>query len=277
MPTSTRRKKGRSWDASAPLAAAALAAVLLACASGAPEPPGQVLDTRVRARQIEVDGRRTDWEGNLTRVGESHVFAGFHREGGSLYVALVSQDGAFDARVFSSGLTVWFDTTATRRRTFGVRHPVFGPEARKRLEADSAAGRPDRQRLLEAAGDEVVLARSASPGDSAREIRLSPGEAGGLEVASSIDRGLFTWELRLPLGADGESPGALPVAGSDTISVGLLAGGDQGPSSPEGVPPMEVWVRVNLAGAGGAGRAAAGDVPVAPPFRPNVFPTRTVP
>lgn len=251
MSTSTRRGTTRRRDAAVPLAAAALAAVLLACASGAPEPPGQVLDTRVRARQIEVDGRRTDWEGNLTRMGESHVFAGFHREGGNLYVALVSQDGAFDARVFASGLTVWFDTAAGRRRSFGIRHPVLGPEARKRLRADSVAGRPDRERLLEAAGDEVVLVRSASPGDSAREVRLTPGEAGGLEVASSIDRGLFTWELRLPLGADGASPNALPVAGADTISVGLLAGGDQGASSPGGVPPMEVWVRVDLAGSGG--------------------------
>ena len=202
---------------------AVVAAVAGACGSGAPEPPAQLLDSRVRDAAISVDGLRADWEGNLTRVGDSDVFAGFHRAGDALYVAIVSQDPGFDARVFRSGLTVWFDTAATRRRVHGIRFPVFGAEARERLRADTTGGRPDRARLLRAAGSDFALVT-----DSATEKVLSPGEAAGLEVTASVDRGLFTWEARVPLGSGNGPAYALPAADDDTISVGLQAGGDQG-------------------------------------------------
>lgn len=258
-----------------PALLAAVAAALGACATGAPEPPSQVLDSRVRSPSIEVDGSRKDWEGNLTRVGGRDVFAGFHREGDRLYVALVSQDPGFDARVFAAGLTLWVDTAATRRREYGVRFPVFDAEARKRLRSDSADGSPGRARMLRAAGPDFVVVRDGQP-----EERTGP-EAGGIRVAAAVDRGLFTYELRLPLAADAGGPG-LPA--SDTISVGLLAGGEQGRAAgdtvaapapapdtagegrePRGeaaggrpprarralpasgsVPPLEIWVRVAL-------------------------------
>lgn len=203
--------------------AVGVAASALACGSGAPEPPAQLLDSRVRDAAISVDGLRRDWEGNLTRVGDRDVFAGFHRTGDALYMAIVSQDPGFDARVFRSGLTVWFDTAATRGRAQGVRYPVFGAEARRRLRADTSAGRPDRERLLRAAGSDVVLVT-----DGSTEKRVSPGEAVGLEVAASVDRGLFTWEARIPLRAGNGPAHALAAPGGDTISVGLQAGGDQG-------------------------------------------------
>lgn len=282
-----KRRRRRRETATLAVLAAAAAAVAGACGSGAPEPPGQLLDSRVPSADITVDGLRQDWEGNLTRVGGRDVFAGFHRTGEALYMAVVSQDPGFDARVFRSGLTVWFDTAAARRRAHGIRFPVFGPGARSRLRADSAPGRPDRERLLRAAGSDFVLVT-----DSAAEERLSAGEAAGLAVAASVDRGLFTWEARIPLRAGEGSPRALPAAApGDTISVGLQAGGDQGelagssaappdsasPDSaaaapPEGeearrppggaggaaapgsaeVPELEIWVRVSLDGAGAA-------------------------
>lgn len=261
---------------------------LAGCGSGAPDPPAQLLDSRVADPAVEVDGLRHDWEGNLTRVGGTDVFAGFHRSGDALYVAVVSQSPGFDARVFRSGLTVWLDTTATRRRAHGIRFPVFGPESRSRLRADSASGRPDRERLLRAAGTDLVLVT-----EGGGETRISPAEAEGLEVAASVDRGLFTWELRVPLVPldGGGAPHALAAAPGDTISVGLQAGGDQGelagssaapPDSaasdsaaaarPEGeearrppggfggaaglgsgdVPELEIWVRVSLDGTGAA-------------------------
>lgn len=262
-----------------------LGAGALACGSGAPEPPAQLLDSRVRQPAVTVDGQRSDWEGNLTRVGDRDVFAGFHRQGDVLYMALVSQDRGFDARVFRAGLTVWFDTAAARRKAYGIRFPVFDAGARKRLRADSAAGGPDRERLLEAAGQDFIVVRNGTD-----ETRVAADEAGGVELAAAVDRGLFTWELRLPLGTGADAPHALPLSGADTISVGLQAGGDQGelaraagaaaladsaraarpPDSVEAdgrpgrrgrpgarggrpggpgsgqVPPLEVWVRVNL-------------------------------
>lgn len=255
--------------------AAAAALGFGACATGAPEPPSQVLDSRVRNPSIEVDGIRKDWEGDLTRVGDRDVFAGFHRRGDVLYVAVVSQDAGFDARVFTGGLTLWVDTAAERRQRYGVRFPVFGAEARKRLRADSAGGDPGRARMLRAAGSDFVVVR-----DGEEEQREGP-EAGGIRVAATIDRGLFTYELRLPLGAENGGPG-LPA--DDTISVGLLAAGEQaersadttaveapardtagrrregeeragGVRSPRtrgvfgpggSVPPLEIWVRVDL-------------------------------
>lgn len=280
-------------------AALLLSAAAMACGSGAPEPPAQLLDSRVREPAIQVDGHRSDWEGHLTRVGGRDVFAGFHREGDELYVALVSQDRGFDARVFRSGLTVWFDTAATRRRDFGVRFPVFDAAARKRLRADTAGGSPDRRRLLEAAGPGLILVR-----DGGRETRLSPGSAGGIEVAAAIDRGLFTWEARVPLDGGASQGRGLALGGADTISVGLQAGGDQGelvrtppdsaspadsvaaalgdsaraqegerrarrPPARRGgpglgeVPVLELWTRVNLAG-GGASAGGGGPAGFAP-------------
>ncbi len=245
---------------------AVVAAVAAACGSGAPEPPAQLLDSRVRDAAISVDGLRQDWEGNLTRVGDRDVFAGFHRAEDALYVAVVSQDPGFDARVFRSGLTVWFDTAATRRPVHGIRYPVFGAEARRRLRADTAAGRPSRERLLRAAGSDVVLVT-----DGSTEQRVSPGQAAGLEVAVSVDRGLFTWEARIPLRAGNGPAHALPASGDDTISVGLQAGGDQGdlmgetggepgeaaPPGPTGVDPAAAdtvpadSLEADSAGAGG--------------------------
>ena len=282
------RRPGISRAARTALTSALVAAGLAACGSGAPEPPAQLLDSRVPDPSIRVDGYRSDWEGNLTRVGDRDVFAGFHRGEGALYMAVVSQDRGFDVRVFRSGLTVWFDTAGTSRRARGIRFPVFGPEARKRLRADTAGGQPERERLLRAAGSDFVVV-----GEDGEESLLSPGEAEGLEVAASIDRGLFTWELRLPLERAGGPVHALPAAAGDTISVGLQAGGDQGelvrpPESPAAdttvadtvaadtvaadsaaaageerparpprrlpgtmdVPELEIWLRVNLAGPG---------------------------
>ena len=253
-----------------------VAAGLVACGSGAPEPPAQLLDSRVPDPAIQVDGYRRDWEGNLTRVGDRDVFAGFHRDGDALYVAIVSQDPGFDARVFRSGLTVWFDTAGQRRRARGIRFPVFGSDARERLRADTAGGRPDRERLLRAAGSDFVVV-----GEDGEESLLSPGEAPGVEVAAAIDRGLFTWELRLPLERAGGPVHALPAGPRDTISVGLQAAGDQGelvgaPAAPapgevepDSVPADSTAADTTVADSAAADSAAAGapERP-APPARP---------
>lgn len=250
----------------------ALVAAGAACGSGAPEPPAQLLDSRVPDPSIRVDGYRSDWEGNLTRVGDRDVFAGFHRGEGALYMAVVSQDRGFDVRVFRSGLTVWFDTAGTRRRARGIRFPVFGPEARKRLRADTAGGQPDRERLLRAAGSDFVVV-----GEDGEESLVSPGEAEGLEVAAAIDRGLFTWELRLPLERAGGPVHALPTAAGDTISVGLQAGGDQGelvrpPASPaaDSTAAADTMVADTMAAdtvAADSSAAAGEERPARPPRR----------
>ena len=244
---------------------AVVAAVAVACGSGAPEPPAQLLDSRVRDAEISVDGLRQDWEGNLTRVGGRAVFVGFHRTGDALYMAIVSQDPGFDARVFRSGLTVWFDTAATRRRAHGIRYPVVGAEVRRTLRDDTSGGRPDRERLLRAAGSDIVLVT-----DSSSEEQLSPGRAAGLDVAASVDRGLFTWEARIPLRTGDGPRHALLAADVDTISVGLQAGGNQGdlareagepgdtarasdalPGAGRAMPLLEIWTRVSLRERGG--------------------------
>lgn len=261
------------------LLAVSAAIGVVACATGPGAPPGQVLDSRVREPAIEVDGGRKDWEGELTRVGGRDVFAGFHRDGDRLYMAVVSQDPGFDARVFSGGLTVWFDPGAGRSKQFGVRFPVFDAAARKRFRADSAAGPSTRERLLRAAGPDFLLVL-----DGGEEVRA--GGESGVRVAAAIDRGLFTYELRLPLGPGGD--GAPPLSVRDTVAVGLQAGGDQGTAGPDtarergvafpdsavdgglrgpprrgrraegpagpaagGGPPLEIWTRVSLRQPGG--------------------------
>ena len=79
-----------------------------------------------RDRDIIIDGKGEKWSDAKVYLRSKNVAVAAFNDDKFLYLYLVTWDPELRSRILHSGLTVWFDTRAGKRKIFGVSFPVRG-------------------------------------------------------------------------------------------------------------------------------------------------------
>ncbi len=204
---------------------------------------GSDLKSRWRDREIEIDGRNTDWAGYEVYYDEDNgLKAGISNDGQNIYLCIYTWDRKTQMQILARGLTVWFDPEGGKKERFGIEYPVkrMGMRIGEGEEMDTGermrrerpefhregAGDEDNAEMLndmldQSRGEMVIL----GPEENAR-LSVPAEDAGKLGIEASIDiaHRILVYELKIPMSADGRSRYALDTKPGAKIGIGLKVG-----------------------------------------------------
>ncbi len=213
---------------------------------------GSSVESHWTGETVTVDGVMTeaDWPAGTTTFDKKKEYLiGFRNDEENLYLVFRFSNGMWARTIRSSGLVLWLGEDGKKSKKLGLRYrggPM--PQARPGQQRDPGqGGRPTgRQGMPPEERDVFALIRA----DSEEEIELPTGGARGPAVASSLDRGVYTYELRIPLvdeSAEGYGiatrPGAPFALGVEVVMdrrglLGMMPGGGRtGGGGTGGMPP----------------------------------------
>jgi len=235
---------------------------------------------------VSIDGNEQEWQGHLTPLGKEKITLGLRNDETYLYVSFLVNDRVRQMQIMAQGMTVWFDPSGGKEKTFGVRFPVGlrgGGSFGTRILLDSPE---EREAQVAAAMRELELVFAEG-----KSTRYPVDGLPGVEVAADFARGGVVYELKIPLQVTGAFPYAVGAAPGTLVGIGFetpevdreamraqmgersggggIGGGDfggrgggMGPAGSGGFPggdgpgvrggqrpdPLKVWTRVQLAG-----------------------------
>jgi hypothetical protein len=208
-----------------------------------------------RQQEIKIDGKTDDWLGSLSIIEDGSALVGFRNDQDNFYVCLKVEEDSLQAQIMRQGLTVWFDPQGKKAKSLGIRYPLGMPRGETPEESRGEPGSPPSWDLPEGPLSTLEILRS----EKGEHQKLEIADIPGIEIAAAPSRGLFVYELKIPLlqteshlVAVGAQPGRTIGIGFETPkpdrgqmpgppSGGMPGGGGQ--------PPMG-----GMPGGGGRGR-----------------------
>lgn len=202
-------------------------------------------------QQIKIDGKTEDWLGALSIIEDGSVSVGFRNDRESLYICLMVEEEFLQAQIMGQGLTLWLDPRGGTSKALGIRYPLGMPRGEGREERGEELVPSTSESPPEEALSELEIIRSEKEAPQKMEIK----EARGIEIIAVPTRGLFIYELKIPLLqtesqliAVGAQPGQTVGIGFETPKPdhgqrpgppsGGMPGGGGGRPGGAGMPPM---------------------------------------
>ncbi|HWB17435.1 MAG TPA: hypothetical protein VG538_13590 [Vicinamibacterales bacterium] len=192
----------------------ACSAVAVALTASSLHATDHALASQWRTQDIHVDGENTEW-GPLAVIEDGPAI-GVANDTDALYVIATTSDQTL-RQTLGQGLIVWLDATDHKKKTFGIGIPGV-------VEPGAAGSRrlppPTEGVLLPEPATSITQFDVYGPGEKERHlVRLDPSL--GMELAAIEDRGVLTYELKVPLAKDANRLYAVGVAPGATIGIGL--------------------------------------------------------
>ncbi len=217
---------------------------------------------------IAIDGRTEDWQGRLLSLEDTGLSVGVVNDEKFLYICITATDARTASRVPRQGFIAWFDPKGGKDKVLGIHYPLQRDwqdfDVPSRGESENQETR--RQAFRESRRELEIL----GPGRD-EKVRMSLDEAKGIEASFQM-RGLFVYELKVPLVKNDETPHAIGTEPGKILGVGfdspqldflLMPGrgmGGRGPGMPGRYPgrigmgrgmrnaePVKFWMKVQLA------------------------------
>ena len=195
------------------------------------------LESGWRDRDIVIDGKTSEWHGQLLYDEEDHISLGLMNDESDLYICVLVEHPVLQRQVMAQGLTIWFDPGGKIKKTFGIRYPLGmralvdrGERAeeenprKSRPEFPRGAGNPlqggeEPERMQELFQRTTGQMEILFP-NQGLEQRVSVDEVSGIQVAVEASSGMLVCELKVPLQrGSGASYGIQADAGS-RIAIG---------------------------------------------------------
>jgi hypothetical protein len=247
--SSSRRLRPSIWAACAAFAvAAALPASSLRAA-------GVSLTSAWRTTDVLVDGENTEW-GRLTVLDDGPSI-GAMNDADALYVIATTSEQTL-RETLAQGVIVWLDAAADQKKAFGIGIPGIaepgGPGARQLPPPTEGVILPEPA---------TSIAQFDVYGHGEKDRHLVPLDpALGIALAAIEDRGVLTYELKVPLAKGAARPYAVGATPGATIDVGLESIASPPPPRRRGVfaggPMGPLGGRIGGVGSGGFGGAGFG-------------------
>ncbi len=205
------------------------------------------LNSEWRTSALASDNPDTSWQHTSTYAWEDqNILLGLQNDAERLVILIRARDRATQATMIRSGLTIWFDPTGKKDRSFGIHYPM----GRQMREA-----RPDTSKMREARPDTSKMTRE-QPIDFTNQLFRMPDTMEiingnehkiipiqndlGFSILSVNDLGTITLQYSIPLKAANSIYGVNVKPGS-SITLGFETGDLQRPPDNRdmGRPPGE--------------------------------------
>lgn len=213
-----------------------LALVILTAADAATAATEKI-DSSPAGGRITVDGDPSDWdEIPVVYLQESLRVFGIAHDEKAVYLMFRFGDRNLASFVRTRGVMLWFNGDGkpnNKKEVFGVRYPGSKEIA---LELDRHA-RPESPAAVEESEDDTMRALRLTltdlrqlPGEltvvrMGEKESMDEGGTDGLAAASSIEDGVFCYELRVPFSEIGGKVAATSAGKQREIALGVLIGG----------------------------------------------------
>jgi hypothetical protein len=192
--------------------------------------------SKYQKNPIIVDGSSSEWKDTLQYDYSSKIWYSLTNDSTNIYVRLMFVDESLQQKVRKLGLTVWFDTTACKKKLFGIGFPVkHEPGQEGQFGADDAPGNRNKKGFeddpLSAMQQDVEVFGYSSKNDYRKYVMSeSP-------FKPSIGKGEFNstiYELAIPLK---ELFKNRKYAFGKVLSVGFITGKMELPNMEKGGMP----------------------------------------
>ena len=180
------------------------------------------------ASSVQVDGMmaESDWPAGETSYFEKQeALIGLKNDSENLYVILRFRNPMWARLIGTSGLTMWLDVDGKKNRRYGIRYRG-GPMPQMPTRGGRTGGRtggvpgdPSRQPPMRARQEEFILIYA----DTEEEIELDTEGSMGPAIAAAIDRGVYTYELRLPFVHENNGRYGIDSGPGMTFAIGFEA------------------------------------------------------
>lgn len=174
-----------------------------------------------RTDEIIIDGKSSDWVGKLGYIVDAHVSVGVQNDQESLYICLIAEHQFLSDQVMSQGMTLWFDPSGGKNKTFGIKFPLgrqFSRERRNPMsKPEEGMNREKRREEFKPSFDEIEI---LYPEDE-KSIKISIDEAKGINIALAPSSGILVYELKVPIIENELYPYALGAKRDSTIGIGV--------------------------------------------------------
>lgn len=235
----------------------------------------QELESRARDREIVVDAKIDDWQGNLTFLEEANLSYGLANDAIDLYIVLVVGDRGLRRQIIMSGLYLWFNPDGDKGKRFGIRYPIGLQE--DGVEMMSPMRQQDPEEFHSQFEESVTEMMVVGAADETFH-RVGAKSLDGIKAAAAADPNKLVLEFVVPVANGGSygygvgaDPGSIIGMGLQTPKIdrdkvreqmmgrgmgggrGGMGGGGGGGMRPPGrerpdMPdPIEVWAKVQLA------------------------------
>jgi uncharacterized membrane protein YgcG len=204
------------------------------------------LASRWSEQKPVLDGNTAEWADKSITIENKKLTLGLMNDSTFVYLMLATNDRQYSRMLMARGLTVWFDASGGREKTFGVHYPL-----------GITAGRPQRSSDISRDAETFDSQLQANAPLTDLEI-LGPGKedrhkmpimaTGGIQAKAIFAAGSFVYELKVPFPDDSRFPFSIRSKAGTKIGVGLETpdfesqGGEQG----------------GFGGGGGGGRGGGG-------------------
>lgn len=155
----------------------------------------ETLRTHSLPQAPSIDGALSDWDGRLTRLGDSPVSMSVAPTDTVLYVALLIPDRDLLRSVARNGLVVWVDPSGKQVHAYGVQYPLgLSAQRPEQKETSAPAGSGGPSTLEQLFPSDLALIRN----DTVRH-RMPAGLSSELRVQATLNTGSLIYELAIPL------------------------------------------------------------------------------
>jgi len=203
------------------------------------------LSSKWRTQNITIDGNDSDWSNSLVFYDEINSLVGIQNDKDYLYLCLVTSDQQLERKIFTTGITIWFDNSDKGDKKFGIRYPLMA----KNMDRDAFENGDDQgegRRLNPDDGRETPSDKRQSAGFPNRDnmedkflknqteievidannesTRYPIAQLKGVQLKMTVKDYRMVYEFRIPIAMKNEYSYAVGAVSGSTISVGLETG-----------------------------------------------------
>lgn len=168
--------------------------------------------------EITIDGKSGDWIGATTFDKDQDLSIGVRNDEEFAYVCFITSNRMTQRQIMVNGLTVWFDPTGKKEKTFGILFPVSTIREARRMMGEGERPEPGTQRNFV---DRVHTELEIVGADPNNRLRLSFAELKGIELRMNTTGSSLVYEMKIPLKPGVNHPYAIGMAGMGPLAIGF--------------------------------------------------------
>ncbi len=172
------------------------------------------LNSEWRTAALASDNPDTSWQHTSTYAWEDqNILLGLQNDAERMVILIRARDRATQATIIRSGLTIWFDPTGKKEKSFGIHYPM----GRQMREARPDTSKMPREKPIEFGNHPFPMPDTMEiiNGDEHKIIPIHNDL--GVSILSVNDMGTITLQYSIPLKTAGSAYGINAAPGSAII------------------------------------------------------------
>ncbi|MDO9577644.1 MAG: hypothetical protein Q7J16_07140 [Candidatus Cloacimonadales bacterium] len=184
------------------------------------------LESLWRDREITIDGNDKDWIDAQYYLKDYNVVLGVMNDENFLYLCFYPTTQELTRQLITRGCTLWINTEGKKKKEVGIHFPLGMQNPQMFEKLDKSEQQMPNDKKMELPNIEKMLLTLPKELEIIGPVRndvvkMKLSELTGLEMAVGAHKGLFAYELKIPLYADSGNSFSLNVKPNAEFLIGF--------------------------------------------------------